>query len=257
MLNSLSHLKGAKVSASDGDIGEVKEAYFDDRDWALRYLVVETGTWLDGRPLLISPYSVQQPVGHGRHLHLNLTQQQVRDSPSIDMHKPVSRQYERAFLSYYEYPEYWAGGALWGLDAMPIGDESLRNAQSELAANHDMLERDFRPAEVHLRSSSEVTGYEVQASDGSIGSVQDFIIDEGNWAIRYLVIDTSSWWQSDHKMLIGMKWAERIDFPARQFHVRLTRAQVRASPKFEDVASIHRDFEELLHKNYERPGYWD
>ena len=110
-------------------------------------------------------------------------------------------------------------------------------------ANSDMLERDFRPAEV-------------QASDGSIGSVQDFILDDSNWAIRYLIVDTSAWWQNDHKRLIGMKWAERIDFPARQFHVRQTRAQVRASPKFEDVSSIHREYEERLHKNDERPGYW-
>ena len=257
MLNSLSHLKDAKVSARDGEIGKIKEAYFDDRDWALRYLVVETGNWLDGRPLLISPYSVQQPIGHGNHLHLNLTQSQVRNSPSIDMHQPVSRQYERAFLRHYEYPEYWAGGALWGLDALPASNEQLHRAYLDQAANADMLARDFKPAEVHLRSSNEVTDYDIQASDGSIGSVSDFVLDDSNWAIRYLVVDTSAWWQSGHRVLIGMKWADRVDFPSRQVHVKLTRAQVKASPKYEDVASIHRDYEERLHKNYERVGYWD
>lgn len=257
MLNSLSHLKDARLSATDGDIGRIEEAYIDDRDWTLRYLVVETGSWLEGRPVLISPYAVQQPLAPDNHLRLNLNRHQVRSSPAIDPDQPLSRQHERDYLRHFGYPEYWSGGSLWGMEAFPGSGAEQRRAEREQRANRQMLERDFAPLDVHVRSSRELTGCEVQASDGSIGAVKDFVFDDSNWAIRYLVVDTSAWWQNGHRVLIGMKWAERIDADTQRFQVNLTRAQVRSSPRFEDVASIHRDDEERLHQHYARSGYWD
>lgn len=254
MLNSLKHLMDAKISATDGEVGAIQQACFDDRDWALRYLVVETGSWLAGRPVLISPYAVQQPVGHGNHLHLKLSLQQLRGSPPIDPQHPLSRQDERNYLRHFGYPAYWQGGALWGRQATPDGGMALAEAEEAEEGDAAALERQSQ--QVHLRASREVLGCEVMASDGSIGSVKDFVLDDDTWAIRYLVVDTSAWWQSGQRVLIGMPWAERIDFKTQQFHVHLNRAQVRASPKFEDVASIHRDYEERLHRNYERKGYW-
>ena len=255
MLNSISHLDAATVSATDGDIGHVREAFFDDRSWAIRYLVVETGSWLEGRRVLISPYSVMQPVGSEKRIQVALTQQQVRDSPDVDTHQPVSRQHEREFLRYYQYPDYWDGGGLWAMGAMPY-PPILTPTVAELEANRAMLERDHEAAEVHLRSSAHVTGYDIQATDDSIGTVQDFIFDDENWAIRYLLVDTRKWWPGGRKVLIGMHWADRIDWATEKMHVRLTRAQVQASPEFEDLGSIHREYEMRLHRNYERPGYW-
>jgi sporulation protein YlmC with PRC-barrel domain len=254
MFNSISHITGARIAASDGDIGRVKEAYFDDRAWVIRYLVVETGSWLNGREVLVSPYAVEQPVGGERQLHVALTQQQVRSSPAVDTQRPVSRQHERELLRHYRHPEYWDGGGLWAMGAMP--GPPMPNTAAEVAANRAMLERDARSDDVHLRSSAQVTGYEIQARDESIGSVQDFVFDDATWAIRYLVVDTSAWWQGGKPVLVGVHWAERIDWATRKVHVRLTREEVRRSPVFQDVASIHRDYEMRLHQNYQRQGYW-
>ena len=254
MLNSIKHLTGAKVTATDGDIGHVIDAFFDDRGWAVRYLVVQAGNWLDGREVLISPYAVKQPQGADKHIHVSLTQQQVKRSPDVDTQQPVSRQHERELARYYVYPEYWDGGGLWGAGAMPY---PLTPSLGEIEANRAMLERDTNAADAHLRSADKVTGYDIQATDDSIGQVQDFIFDEQNWAIRYLVVDTSKWWQGGHRVLVGVHWADSIDWATRKVHVSLTREQVKSSPVFEDVGSIHREYEALLHNNYRRTGYWD
>ncbi len=254
MLNSISHLSGAKVTARDGDIGHVKEAFFDDRSWAIRYLVVDAGSWITGREVLISPYAVKQPLGGDKHIHLALTQAQVRNSPDVDTHQPVTRQHERDYLRYYGYPEYWDGGGLWAMGAVPYPLPLASSA--EIEANRAMHERDFRAADVHLRSSASVMGYDIQASDDSIGEVHDYIFDDASWAIRYLVVDTRKWWPGGAKVLVGMNWVDRIDWATKKVHVRMTRAQVKSSPVFEDVGSIHREYEMRLHDNVRRPGYW-
>lgn len=254
MLNSMSHLTGAKLTAIDGDIGKVAEFFFDDRAWTIRYLVVETGSWLADRKVLISPYAVKQPIGRDKHIHTVLTQQQVKKSPDVDTHQPVSRQHERDYLDYYDYPEYWGGSALWGMEAMPY--PPMMRPAAEIAAARALRTRDFKAADVHLRSSAHVIGYDIQATDESIGHVQDFIFDDQNWAIRYLVVDTRNWLPGGRKVLIGMHWADRIDWATQKVHVRLTREQVMSSPLFEDVSSIHRDYEMRLHQNYQREGYW-
>ena len=256
MFNSTGHLEGAKLSASDGDIGTLVDTYFDDQAWAIRHLVVDTGNWLYGRSVLISPYAVQQPVAGDTSIRLALTRQQIKDSPDVDTRQPVSRQQELALARHYAYPAYWDGGGLWALDAMP--DAALTaTAPTGRAANHAMLAGDLLGDDVHLRSSGHVTGYDVQASDDSIGPVQDFVFDVRSWAIRYLVVDTQRWWPGGQRVLVGTHWVDRIDWASRQLHMRLTLAQVRASPGFQDVASISRDDEIRLHRNYERPGYWD
>ncbi len=255
MFQSTKKLSDSRVTAKDGDIGQVHDAFFDDRSWAIRYLVVDTGSWLNERKVLISPYSVKPPIGGDRHIHVDLTQQQVKDSPDVDTHQPVSRQNERDFLGYYDYPEYWSGGGLWAMGAMPYPAAAFMSP-AELEVSRAARERDFKAAEVNLRSSNHVTGYEIEASDGNIGRVDDFVFDEDSWAIRYLVVDTSNWWPMGRKVLIGIHWTDSIDWATQKIHVGLTRAQVQSSPEFDDLSSIAREYETRLHKNYQRPGYW-
>ena len=254
MLNSMSQLTGAKLTAIDGDIGKVEEFFFDDRAWAVRYLVVDTGSWLEQRKVLIPPHAVTQPLGGDKHIHTVLTQQLVKQSPDVDTHQPVSRQHERDYFDYYNYPEYWGGSALWGMEAMPY--PPMTRSADEIAAARALRPPDFKADDVHLRSSAHVIGYDIQATDDSIGHVQDFIFDDKNWAIRYLVVDTRNWWPGGRKVLIGMHWADNIDWATQKVLVRLTREQVMSSPIFEDVSSIHREYETRLHQNYQREGYW-
>ncbi|MEO8053096.1 MAG: PRC-barrel domain-containing protein, partial [Acidobacteriota bacterium] len=110
MLRKAKDLSGYKLAASDGEIGKVKEFYFDDQSWTVRYLVADTGGWLSGRQVLISPYALD-PANEGRNvIPVDLTKHQIEKSPSLDSNKPVSRQYELEYYPYYGWPGYWGGG---------------------------------------------------------------------------------------------------------------------------------------------------
>ena len=223
MQRNINSLNESLVNATDGEIGRVKDVYFDDAAWAVRYLVVETGTWLARRKVLISPYSLVVPIVDGRAIDVSLTRAQVKGSPTIDTHKPVSRQHERAHLSYYGHPEYWSGSGLWGDQPCPAASSVAprlfeREELSDLLAN---------PDDSHLRSAARVTGYHVQAADGGIGHVDDFIVDDASWAIRYLSVDTHNWWPGGKKVFVATGWIGRIDWTTRKVHTVLTRCAVK------------------------------
>lgn len=256
MMNRVGRLKGDTLNATDGEIGHIKEVYFDDHAWAIRYLVVDTGVWLSGREVLISPYSVKQPLDDVKSVDVTLTRKQVEDSPNIDTHLPVSRRHEREYLDYYAYPVYWAGDSLWAMNALPLVPSPTLGV-AESAEERDRIERDLPPEDVHLRSSANVTGYDIQASDDSIGHVQDFIFDDESWAIRYLVVDTRNWWPGGKKVLIGTQWIDRIDWADRTVFVKLTRDQVKNSPVYVEGDQINRAYEQQLHEAVDRRGYWD
>ena len=264
MLNSILHINGSKIIAKDGEIGHVKEAYFDDDNWTIRYLVVDTGAWLSGREVLISPYAVVQPLVQpqvlrstsGKQIGVSLTQQQVIDSPTTETHLPVSRQHEREMSRHYAFPAYWEGGELWAMSALPLVPAPLpTTVESEAEAAKRASEVPLE--DVHLRSSANVTGYDLQASDDSIGHVSDFIFDDESWAIRYLVVDTRNWLPGGKKVLIATQWIERIDWADMTVFTTLTRAEVKASPAYDESAIISRDYEERLHASYSRADYWD
>ena len=260
MLNSVLHLNGSKIMASDGEIGHVTEAYFDDENWTIRYLVVDTGTWLAGREVLISPYAVTQPLGAhsggGKQIAVALTKQQVGDSPTTETHLPVSRRHEREMSRYYAFPAYWEGGELWAMSALPLVPAPLPT-QIESEAEAKLREADVPAEDVHLRSSANITGYDLQATDDSIGHVSDLIFDDESWAIRYLVVDTRNWWPGGKKVLVATQWIDRIDWADKTVFTTLTRDEVKASPAYDEAQIISRDYEERLHASYSRADYWD
>lgn len=256
MLHSISQLSGSSIHARDGDIGKVEQAYFDDQKWTIRYLVVNTGSWLSGRNVLISPYAVEQAFGGSSQVVVNLTREQVEHSPSIDTHEPVSRRHERDFADYYAYPEYWTGDALWAMSAMPLIPPPLQSRE-ELETRRADREKDVAPEDLHLRSSENVHGYDILATDGSIGHVKDYLFDDDSWTIRYLVVDTRNWWPGGKKVLIAPHWIERIDWVEKTVQVNLSREQVKTSPAYDEAQSPDRVYEERLHEAYDRKGYWD
>ncbi|WDD90908.1 PRC-barrel domain-containing protein [Burkholderia sp. FERM BP-3421] len=257
MLRSIKTLRGNAIRAKDGDIGHVDQAYFDDDDWCIRYLVVETGDWLHDRQVLISPYSVKRADPGSGTLHVNLTRQQVRDSPNLDTRKPVSRQHEAEYLRYYNYPTYWGGPNLWGMGAYPAYDSAGLSLDSEAGNPVPTFAAPANaPSDTHLRSTDEVRGYQLEATNGRIGSVCGFIYDDEAWIIRYLTIDTRSWWSIGKKVLIATHWFDRVDWAAQTVSTTLTRDAVRNSPAYDDSKPIHRGYEIELHKFYGKHGYW-
>jgi hypothetical protein len=241
MLRSIKDLEGYAIGATDGVIGQVQDFYFDDEAWVIRYLVVDAAK----RKVLISPISVGVPDWDGKILPVSLTRQQVADSPDVDTDRPVSRQQEMGYLGYYGYPNYWGGGGLWGGALYP----------DMLQAGLEVKASDGEHSDVHLRSGNAVMRYYVHASDGDIGHVHGFIVDERSWAIRYLIVNTSNWWVG-HDVLVAPEWITDVDWAESHVSVDLTRTEVSLSPRYDVSAPLLHELEADIHKHYGRNGYW-
>ena len=247
MLNSAKALRDYRLDGLDGEIGKVREFCFDDRHWTIRYLVANTGYWLPGRQVLISPYAlvaIDRDI-YNLKININLTKQQIQESPSLDSDKPVSRQFEGSYYGYYGYPIYWGGPYRWG--AYPY-IERIREQwhASTLRENN---------GDPHLRSTHAVTGYHIQAQDGEIGQVLDFIIDDETWTIRYLIVNTHNWWPGK-KVLVSPQWIESVSWEEQSVRVKLSREAIKHSPRYDEEFLLTRDYEAALHRHYNRDGYW-
>jgi sporulation protein YlmC with PRC-barrel domain len=254
MLRNVTDLRGYAIRATDGVIGKVDDLYFDDEDWAIRYLVVDTGGWLSDRKVLVSPIAIGHPDWMGQLLPVSLTKAQVKASPDIDTQKPVSRQHEAAHLGYYGYPYYWGGGGLWGMGAYP-GSLTVEDRVEE-----EMKSRRTRAAQTsddcHLRSCHAVIGYHIHAADGDIGHVEDFLVDEHTWAIRYLIVATSNYWWGGHRVLVAPEWIKDVQWSDAKVFVDVTRAAVKQAPAYDPAAQLDRQQEQGIYEHYGRPGYW-
>jgi uncharacterized protein YrrD len=223
---------GDKLGATDGEIGQVKDVYFDDLNWAVRYLVADTGSWMPGRLVLISPYAFGKLYQGGKVLLVNLTRQQIEDSPSIASHKPVSRQYEEEYHQYYNWPYYWGGLDVWGMSGFPILPQRSEPFQGERATDEN---KKSAAGDAHLRSATTIVGYHIQAGDETIGRVTDFVMDEKTWVIRHLVVDTGHW-LSGKRVLISPSQIKRISWDESRVFVNLTKAAVMGAPAFDPAA---------------------
>ncbi|MFZ3368536.1 MAG: PRC-barrel domain-containing protein [Candidatus Sulfotelmatobacter sp.] len=251
MLTNATHLKGLAIQATDGEIGTVDQFYFDDQTWAIRYLTVETGGWLGGRQVLISPISVVNTDWQAKRLDVALTKKQVENSPDIDTHRPVSRQHEAEYFGYYGYPNYWGGPFLWGPAYYPTGLAVPTAASKKALA--DRIRRESKDS--HLRSGEVVTGYHVEATDGEIGHVQGFVMDDEAWAIRYIEVATRNWWPGK-KVLVSPAWIQRVSWIDSMVFVGLSKEGIKAAPEFVESTPITRDYEKRLYRHYVRQPYW-
>ncbi len=245
MLNKAKILKGYKLHSLDGEIGKVKEFYFDDRHWAIRYLVADTGSWLTGRQVLISPYALAAVNKEEQYIAVNLTKKQIEDSPSLDSDKPVSQQFEESYYGHFGWPMYWVGPDMWGAHPYLVRDRDKWGSSTK-------SEKVWDP---HLRSTREVSRYHIQASDGEVGHVEDFIIDDDTWAIRYLIVDTQNWWPGN-KLLVSPRWIERVDWGESKVFVNVPRETIKEAPGYTPELLLSRDYETELHRHYNRQGYW-
>ncbi len=251
MLINTAHLKGLVIQATDGEIGTVDQFYFDDEAWAIRYLTVDTGGWLGGREVLISPISVVHTDWQTKRLDVALTKKQVENSPNIDTHKPVSRQHEAAYLGYYGYSYYWVGPNMWGPVLYPSGLPIPSAEFEEKMA--DRVRRESQDS--HLRSSEAVTGYHIEASDGEIGHLDGFVMDDKAWAVRYIEVATRNWWPGK-KVLVSPAWIQQVSWTDSKVRVALSREAIKNSPEFVESTPITREYEDRLYLHYGRPPYW-
>lgn len=263
MLVSVRDLEDLAIQATDGDIGSVHDFYFDDRSWTIRYLVVDTGSWLPGRRVLVSPMSVREARWSDRRLSVALTKAQVEGSPDIDTARPISRQHELLFTGYYGLAPYWDGPYRWGAvpdpvtpgHAAPAGDPMVARALEreglENVGPPHLEGRHLRDehGDADLRSAREVIGHRIEAADGEIGHVEDFLVDDRTWAVRYMVIDTRNWWPGK-KVLIAPEWIGEMSWPDARVTVNMTRDQIRNAPEYDPSRPLEPEEERRLLDHY-------
>ena len=254
MLREVRGLHGLLIHAQDGVIGKVDEILFDDQNWTVRYLVVDTGGWLTGRKVLISPIVFEQWDWTRNTLTVKLSRKQIENSPGVETDQPVSRQFERAYYDYYALPYYWGGMGGWGEYGYP-GGLYVESAGNTTITRRDAEEEDYSHDDAHLRSTKAVTGYGLSATDGHIGHIEDFIVDDGTWRIRYFAVDTRDL-LSGKTILLPPDWISAIDWLAGSVSVGVTRDQVKHAPEWEKSQPISRMYEEQLHRYYDKQEPW-
>lgn len=249
MLRSVKELRGYKIQAQDGEIGKMHAFLFDDHQWVIRYLIVNTGNWLAERLVLIVPGALEEPDWAGRVFPVNLTCRQVEESPDIEVDKPVSRQQEMDLHRHYNWTMYWTGepgiGAVGVPPVAPIAGSDKDTEE----------EKETEKGDPNLRSTREVIGYQIEARDGEIGHLDDFIVDDEGWFLRYAVVDTRDFLPG-RKVLIAVPWIERVDWHGARVHIDLMRGRIENSPEFDPEAPVNREYEERLYDYYGRPRYW-
>jgi len=247
-------LRGFTVAASDGPIGAVKDFLFDDQTWKIRWLVVDTGSWLLGRMVLVHASAIGEPDPRRKELPVRLTKAQVEGGPDFSAHQPVSRQAETDLYYHYGWDPSW-GYCQFGAGFTAPGFEPPhleRDVKEAISAQAAGLPDEADP---HLRSAKVVVGYHLMASDGEIGHVQSLVVDNANWDIRYFGVDTSNWWGGQH-VLIAPFAVKSIEWLERQISVNITRGQVQASPRCDSIEIVDEAYERKLHGHYGWPGYW-
>lgn len=240
MQRSVNAIRGYALQARDGAIGRCEDFLFDDEKWVIRYMVAETGRWLHDRTVLISPLSLGE-ASWGRHrLKVGLTRKQIEESPLLDSDAPVSRQHERRLHAHHAWPAYWIGDGIWGTSPPPLAFEP---------PEEEFAEDDGDP---HLRSIAEVSGYAVEALDGEIGPIADFIMDESTWQICFAVVRTGKWLPSP-KVLIAPGWVASLSWQEHKLHLNMTKDEIRSSPRFNPGEPVNHEYEEKLYDYYGRP----
>lgn len=235
-IRRLQGMKGWGLRAFDGEIGTLQQIYFDDAEWQVRYLVVRTGGWLFGRAVLIAPRVVTEVEEDQRRLSVNLSRKQIEESPPFDAEKPVSRHYEELYHRFYGWAPYWSGPGVMGIP-LPV-------PMAERPPNHE-------PPRPHLRSSDEVVGYDVLARDGRLGHVEDLLVDDETWNVRYIEVDTRNWWPGK-KVLVAPTWLDAVDWAHKQISVTLNRDILRDAPEYDPSVMITPEYEVELFQHYSR-----
>jgi len=250
MIDKWTTLHGCEIRATDGDLGKVTDFFFDTHEWGVRYFVVDTGHWLQRRSVLLAPEAVTQPppTGSDRALPVNITKEQVKNSPRLDVDIPFEPQQEVAYREYYGWPGYWPVAmfttASVGVAPGPLAPDTASRVQSTQKARN-------QTEQMRLRRGEEVKGYAIAAADGDLGTAEDYQLAQDGWKLRYMMIDTRRWLPGK-TVLVAPAWIESVDWTDHKVSVDLTREQIKAAPEFDKNARLTREYEQALMAHYGR-----
>ncbi len=254
MIRSIKHLRGDDIAAKDGSLGDVHDFFFDDHSWQLRYLVVDTGNWLPGRRVLVAPQAIASIDEKDDKVAVTLSRDEIKNSPSIHTDEPVSRQHEIALADHFRWPSYWDHYAS-GVGVPPM-IPSLQHAPATADPRGPERENVMPQGDPHLRSAAEVEGYHVAARDGEIGHIDDFLISDGDWTLRYIVVATRNWLPGK-KVLVAPAWTRGIDWSQQKLLVDATREIIKAAPEYDSDTVFDQSLERRIFQHYGKQPYWE
>lgn len=252
MLWNASELTGYGLEATDGAIGTVSDFLFDDKTWTIRWFVVGTGVFFAERRVLLPASALLSVDPAEGALAVDATRQQVKDSPDIDFDAPVSRQQEGSLYDHYGWNPYWGPHMYFSPgDRAPVVPPQPDRPEEEPVPTPDTRTE----GDPHLRSIGEVTGYNVHATDGDIGHIEDFLLDSDGWVIRYVVVDTVNWWPGRNVLVSPIAFTDVV-WATHSVNVNLARRQIRDAPDYYAGQAVDRAYEALYHDHYGYPHYW-
>lgn len=243
MLRSLNKIMNFKLQGLDKEVGSCKDFIFDDKFWVIRYLEVDTSKWLPfGGKVLICPISLSEPNWEKHQFLANLTRVDIKGCPPLDEHQPISHLYEAELFKYYGYGIYWMDVGEWVCTDSPAESADASLYRSETKNKFENL---------HLHATNEIKGYDVHASGQNIGNIDDFILDDDNWTISYIVIDMRSWLPVGRKVLISHKCIEAVNWAEHSISVNVSAHEIKANPLFDLKRLIDLQSDSNLDKYYE------
>ncbi len=241
MLHNIKELNKFDIIAIDGPIGTVHDFLLDDKEWTIRYLVVDTKKWLPGQKVLISPGAITEFDLVNGNIVLSLTKDKIKSSPALETELPT-REYEASFVHYYGLRPYW-------FLAEKVAHTSIGNQEVE-----DVVTGNYEN-ESTLRSFKELEGYTIEATDGKIGHVENFVMCDESWKVRYLVVDTKKWWFGK-RVLVSPEWITYVSWPENIVRVELMQETIKNGPEYHPDQALTRELEEELYTKYGKPRFW-
>lgn len=258
MLRKLKNLEGFKVHGRDGDLGKVKDFYFDQHRFILRYVVVDTGSWLKNELTLISTEAFEKINYKAQEILVDLSSAELEEAPALAKNKPVSKVMEERVVKHFDWPIYWSSPH--PSDGPPIQAGSIMREKLFNFENLTDEEKQAEEEEIesNLRSFNEVRGYHIQAEDKEFGHLEDIFVDEENWVIRYLLIDTRNILPGKN-VLIAPEWLQHISWNQEKIFVSKSKEEIKNAPEYREEKSdylVDRKYEEKLYNHYDEIKYW-
>jgi uncharacterized protein YrrD len=244
MKHSMKHLKGYSVETADGMKGRIKDFLFDEDTWAVRYIDADFGGLFKDKRVLLPVEAVADRLWYSNKFPLNITKEKIENSPLPEDKPTVARAYEKKLIEYYGYPFYWSTGNIPPTPAGSYFPVRPLNVPKERIEEKDM--------DTKLRSFKEVEGYHIRAIDDKLGHVEDIIIDDADWQLVYLIIDTSNWLPWSKKVMLAVNWLEEISYVSQEVKIDLNTDTIKSAPDFDTNQPIEMAYEKALSEYYQR-----
>lgn len=242
MKRNIKDLLGFAIETVDEEKATAQDVLFDEELWVVRYLEADFGNLFKSRRVLIPKSFLEMPNWEMKNFPIELRKADIEMCPRLENHLPVSRKYEEELFKHYEILPYWTSAQAGAL--------GMYYPPRPLKVPHQVV--DEEDIDSRLRSYNEVTGYKINALDGSFGHVTDMIVDDSEWQILYLVIDTKNWVPWSRKVIIPIDFTDEISYENREISINLHTETIKNSPEYKSAESISRELEEAFYDFYSR-----